>query len=86
MNKMAPIRCLPPKLNKMAPIRCPTPKLNKMAPKINKKSPKIGNTLKSAPFQYQPQKLRKCLQALRDLNHVDLQFGDHDDHNYGDLH
>ena len=30
-------------------------------------------------------KSRKFLQALHDLNHVDLQYGDHDDHNYGDL-
>ena len=57
------------------------PKINKMAPKINKMAPKIN---KMAPIQ-KIKKSRIFLQALHDLNHVDLQYGDHDDHNYGDL-
>ena len=32
-----------------------------------------------------PKKSIKFLQALHDLNHVDLQYGDHDDQDYGYL-
>ena len=41
--------------------------------------------LKMPKLNCWPKKSRKFLQALHDLNHVDLQYGDHDDHDYCDL-
>ena len=41
--------------------------------------------LKMPKLNCWPKKSRKFIQALHDLNHVDLQYGDHDDQDYGYL-
>ena len=45
----------------------------------------ITQILKMPKLNCWPKKSRKFLQALHDLNHVDLQYGDHDDQDYGYL-